>query len=349
MNVLRPGLCIAVAMIAVQAGMSSAAGAEGRASPHDVPIRSAVPYVDLHTHLDPRAPAAAVEAALRAMPAANAARIVFLPPPFTDGDGQRYDAQLLLAAVERHADRLAVFGGGGLLNPMLHEAVRTGDAGPAVQRHFREVAERLLRDGVAGFGELASEHFPGATPYQSAPPDHPLLMLLADVAAEHGVPIVLHMEAVPRPMPPPAGVASPPAPAELAPNVDALERLLAHNRGARVVWAHAGWDHTGMRTPALCRRLLRANANLYMDVKIDPVQPGRSSPVAGGRVEPEWLALFREFPDRFVVGTDQHYPQPRAATQRWQAAVAFLNQLPPELQRKIGFENATFLLSRAAR
>jgi len=315
-------------------------------------VASLVPFVDLHTHLETGDLAAGVQAALRAMPRENAARLVFQPPPFTTDEPARYDAELLLPVIQGHEDRLVVFGGGGTLNPMIHEAVRTGQAGPEVQRRFRERAEQLLRQGVAGFGELASEHFPGATPYESAPADHPLFLLLADIAAEHGVPIVLHMEAIAHPMPVPTGIGPLPGKSELAPNIDGLERLLAHNPRARIVWAHAGWDRTGHRTPELCRRLLRAHPNLYMDVKVDPRNPGKNPALLPGpkpSVSPEWLQLFREFPDRFVMGSDQHYPEPATGPQRWEAISALLQQLPPDLQRSMGTENAARLLSRNPR
>jgi predicted TIM-barrel fold metal-dependent hydrolase len=311
----------------------------------------APPFVDTHTHLDPDHPEESVAAALRAMPEEHATRIFFLPPPFLAGDRERHDADSILPAVKGHEDRLAVLGGGGTLNPMIQEAARSGEIGPAVRERFRERAEALLRLGVAGFGELSSEHFQGATGYQNAPPDHPLFLLLADIAAEHGVPIVLHMEAVPRPMPPPAGVKSPPAPPELRPNVEALERLLAHDRRARVVWAHAGWDSTGERSPALCRRLLAAHPNLFMDLKVDPARPGKSPLLGGGStptLDPRWLEIFREFPDRFVLGSDQHYPEPPGRPLLWKAVAAVLEQLPPELQRKIGSENAVRIFAQPA-
>ena len=343
-------LLLGAASLAIGAGPSTAHSAPEGGHPAEVERHAALlPFVDMHAHIEIDDPVRAVQAALRAMPGENAVRIVLLPPPFTESDRGRYDAELLLPAIAGHADRLVAFGGGGTLNPMIHEAVRTGDAGPAVQRRFRERAEQLLRQGVAGFGELAAEHFPGATPYQSAPPDHPLFLLLADIAAEHRVPIVLHMEAIARVMPLPAGMGSSPGKSEAAANVDAFERLLAHNPRSTIIWAHAGWDGTGERTPALCRRLLQAHPNLSMDVKVDPAKPGRNPPLGPGpdpSLSPEWLALFRDFPDRFVVGTDQHYPEPASGTQRWEAITALLNRLPPELQRKMGMENAARLLSR---
>jgi predicted TIM-barrel fold metal-dependent hydrolase len=180
--------------------------------------------------------------------------------------------------------------------------------------------------------------------YQSAPADHLLLLLLADIAAEHGLPITLHLEAVPETMPIPSSwhINPLPNPPELRANIAALERLLAHNARAKIVWAHGGWDNTGFRTPELCRRLLQAHPNLYMELKLDPLHPGLNSPLTGGAsgtLKPEWLKLFQDFPDRFVIGSDQHYPMPKGEPQRWQAVILFFNQLPEDLRRKIGTEN----------
>jgi predicted TIM-barrel fold metal-dependent hydrolase len=282
------------------------------------------------------------------MPGENAAKIVFMPPPFTADDPARYDAEIFLPALKGHADILAMLGGGGSLNTVIQQSARSGDADPEVRRKFKERAEELLRLGVVGFGELTAEHFQGATPYQSAPPDHPLFLLLADIAAEHGVPIVLHMEAVPQAIPLPPPLKSPPNPPELRANIEAFERLLAHNPRARIIWAHAGWDNTGYRTPEFCSRLLRKHPNLYMDVKIDPAKPGKNSPLvngASGAIKPEWLKLFQDFPGRFVVGTDQHYPEPLPGPQRWEPIVLLLNQLPEGVGQKIAMENAARLYS----
>jgi predicted TIM-barrel fold metal-dependent hydrolase len=314
---------------------------------HQAPPASSVsaisPFVDVHAHLDPVDVEHSIQDALQAMHGENAAKVVFMPPPFTADDPARYDAGLILPQLTGHAGKLAVLGGGGTLNAMIHESVRSGDAGPEIRRRFRQQAEELLREGAAGFGEMAAEHLQGATPYQSAPPDHSLFLLLADIAAEHGVPIDLHMEAVSR---------TPPNPPQLRANIAAFERLLAHNPSARIIWAHAGSDNTGDRTPQLCRRLLAAHPNLYMELKIDPANPGKNSPLAngaGGPIKPDWLKLFEDFSGRFVVGTDQHYPQPPVGPQRWQTVVLLLNQLPPELRQKIGMENATKLYSAGPR
>ena len=313
---------------------------------------SAYPFMDAHTHLDPGNPQRSINVALQTMVNENADRIVFMPPPFTSDDRARFDAEIFLPQIQGHEDKLTVLGGGGTLNAMIQQSVRSGDSGPEVRRRFEQQAEALLRAGVAGFGEMAAEHFAGATPYQSAPPDHPLFLLLADIAAAHGVPIDLHMEAVPEVMSLPAGCKSPPNPPQLSSNIAAFERLLAHNRRARIVWAHAGADYAGYRTPELCRRLLAAHPNLFMEIKIDPEKPGKNSPLTNGAIgaiKPEWLQLFRDFPDRFIVGSDQHYPEPVASVQRWQAIVQLLNQLPAEVRQKIAVDNARALYLPAHR
>jgi predicted TIM-barrel fold metal-dependent hydrolase len=185
---------------------------------------------------------------------------------------------------------------------------------------------RLLREGAAGFGEIAVEHFAGDTPYQSVAPDHPLLLLLAGIAGQSGVPLVVHMEA--------------------SADVDAFERLVARDPRAKIVWAHVGADSTGRRTPDLCRRLLRAHANLFMDLKVDPRKPGLTPLLDAGKVRADWLQLLHEFSDRFVIGSDQHYP---GDLQRWRAAVTLLEQLPPDLREKIGRDNALRLYRKGSK
>ena len=132
---------------------------------------------------------------------------------------------------------------------------------------------------------------------------------------------------------------APPNAPQLHENIRAFEKLLAHNPKAKIVWAHAGTDGTGERTAALCRRLLQAHRNLFMELKLDG-SAAPNSPLVDGAVDPDWLKLFQDFPDRFIIGSDQHYPQPSTLQQRWEAPVALLNQLPLELQKSIGTNNA---------
>jgi predicted TIM-barrel fold metal-dependent hydrolase len=311
------------------------------------PIPAALPYVDTLVHFDSKVlsdPSGEVSAALQEIPHENAAKLIFMPGPFLPEDANRFDHDAFLAAVKKHPGKLAFQSGGGSLNVMIQESLRSGDAGPEVQRKFKDRAEQILRDGAVGFGEMSSEHlsFSSSQAYETAPPDYPLFLLLEDIAAAHNVPIDLHFDVVPQAMPLPSSLRSPPNPPNLSENLASFERLLTHNARAKIVWAHAGSDGLGYRTPDLCRRLLQAHSNLYMEIKIDPLELGKNPPLTDGKIKPEWLKLFTDFPDRFVIGSDQHYAsgRPMTGSQRWQMVVLLLNQLPSDLQRKIASENA---------
>ena len=64
--------------------------------------------------------------------------------------------------------------------------------------------------------------------------------LLTEFAAQTGMPIDLHMEAVPRDRPMPELILGGPNPRQLREDISGLERLLEHNPKANIVWVNAG-------------------------------------------------------------------------------------------------------------
>lgn len=330
-------------------------GASPAAPPETSPSSRGVPFIDTHVHLDGKIPGAgsdfegAMAKALKRMDALGVTKSLVMPPPMPAHHPNPYDYEDFLSAIRKHPDRFAFLGGGGSLNPMIQEALAAGEATDSLRSKFEKRARKIAADGAVGFGEMTAEHFSfnPRHPYESAPPDHPLFLLLADVAAERGLPIDLHMEAVARDgMPMPKRFQSPPNPRSLNENIAGLERLLAHNRKARVVWVHVGWDNTGDRTVELCRELLKRNPNLYMSVKIDDMSLSQTSPLDHGRLRPEWLELIKEFPDRFVIGSDSFYSSPRfpfPRPTRGEDLRVFLDKLPPDLARKIAVDNVLSL------
>ncbi len=274
---------------------------------------------------------------------------ILMSPPLPPGRRDGYGTRELAPLARRHPGRIAFAGGGDTLNPIIQQTT-PGAVTPAVLAGFRKEAEAIVQSGAAGFGEIAVEHFSsgrGNHPYESSNPDHPLLLALADIAAREGMPIDLHMEAVPADMPFPEHRPAGRNPPSLRENISALGRLLAHNRRARIVWAHAGWDLTGERTVPLMRALLNGNPNLYMSVKIDEHGSRLTRPLAqDGSLLPAWLALLREFPDRFVIGSDQFHDESGA---RLGFARRFVDALPPEIARRIASENAREIYRLAPR
>jgi len=218
--------------------------------------------------------------------------------------------------------------------------------------HYEEVpphqAEKIVALGAVGFGEMTAEHFSlhSRHPYETAPPDHPLFLILADIAARHDVPIDLHMEAIPHDMPLPDidRVKSGNNPSSLKANIPALERLLSYNPKVRIIWAHAGWDNTGHRTLRLMDELLSRYPNLYMTIKFGGDSVEENRPFAPGRrLKQGWLEAMKKRPDRFMMGTDQFFTPPlsdiRRKAGRGDPVKAFFSQLPPDLAYKIGFVN----------
>jgi hypothetical protein len=122
-------------------------------------------------------------------------------------------------------------------------------------------------------------------------------------------------------------------------DVDALERIFKQDPGARVLWAHAGFESVDR-----VREMLRKHKNLWADLAL------RSEQGSGGRVSPEWREAFEEFPDRFMVGTDTwvperwHYIPDHAAFSR-----AWLSDLPRDVAERIAWKNAETLFVSGVR
>lgn len=322
-----------------------------------------LPVIDTHVHLDSLIGrdhhdyGGAAKAAVDAMDQHGIRTSIVMSPPLPASRMHQFDDRELLALTRRFPGRFAVLGGGATLNPMIERAAGESKINDRLKRDFTAIAERIIADGAVGFGEMTALHYSynSEHPFEEVRPDHPLFLLLADIAARLNVPIDLHIEAVPDDMDVPEEIRrlSPLNPARTAGNIAAFERLLAHNRGARIIWAHAGMDSTGRRTIALTRRLLGEHSNLYVSLNVLAVNRfDRNVPLPpGSGLNPQWLALIEEFSDRFVFGSDHFYPAPafsRRRPQNLQPSLQLLQQLPPELARKVAVENAQRLFGLPA-
>lgn len=320
---------------------------------------SLMTWTDVHVHLsrtrsrrmDLTGP---LSAAVKAAEADGIRKIVIMPPPFA-GEGQYYDVENFAQDLAPFKDRVAFLGGGGSLNSILHDAADESKMTDSVRTKFADTAEAILRSGASGFGEIALLHLSrsNAHPFENVRADHPLLILLSDIAARHESLIDIHMDLVETERALPEGLSSPPNPARLQPNLEAFEKLLAHNRAAKFVWAHAGSDSLGQWTPELTRKLLVKHSNLYMSLRMWPMGARRNHPLNDdGKIRPSWRSIFTEFPDRFVLGSDQFFTSnsgvrtgfghghSKRSSEARQRSDELLKQLPPEVARKIAWENA---------
>lgn len=117
-------------------------------------------------------------------------------------------------------------------------------------------------------------------------------------------------------------------------DADAVERLLQQSPTIKVLWAHSGFD-----SPPEIAQLLRKHDRLWADLAF------RSEVGSGGNLSDDWKALFTEFPDRLMLGTDTYTPEriyfiPEHA----EAARVWLASLPLDLAEKVAWKNAHNLL-----
>jgi Amidohydrolase len=169
------------------------------------------------------------------------------------------------------------------------------------------VEDRLKRYRYAAIGEF---HLYGAEA------DLPIPRRIVQLAKDNG--IILHAHS----------------------DVTAVDKIFAQNPKALVLWAHSGFEN-----PAVVGQMLAKYPKLWADLAY---RSDMSSTTAAGMVLDEsWRAVFMQFPDRFMVGTDTftperlyYIPEHAANVRRWLAL------LPDAVARKIAMDNALEMLAQ---
>ncbi|MEN3363559.1 MAG: hypothetical protein V7606_833 [Burkholderiales bacterium] len=115
---------------------------------------------------------------------------------------------------------------------------------------------------------------------------------------------------------------------------DAVERILRHAPGVKIIWAH-----TGMSTS-----LDKVEAMFAQHPSLVGELSYRGDLEQDGKLNPRWRALMTRYPNRFVVGTDTWI------TPRWgqvEELAAFyrrmLGELPRDVAEKIAYRNGMTL------
>jgi len=125
----------------------------------------------------------------------------------------------------------------------------------------------------------------------------------------------------------------------------AIDLLMANTpskgRNVRLIWAHTG---IGGAPVARVDQLLARYPGLMGELSY---RPGLTCD--GGKLCPEWRALLLKYPDRFLVGSDTWI------NQRWESYDAtmrgyraWLGDLPPDLARRIAWDNAASMFGLKA-
>jgi len=148
--------------------------------------------------------------------------------------------------------------------------------------------------------------------YDSANANGPVAKKLMQFAAEKQLAVLAHVDDV------------------------AIDLLMAHAPGARLIWAHTG---IGGVPAARVQDLLDKYPRLMGELSY---RPGLTC--GEGSLCPEWRALLLKYPDRFLLGSDtwvnqrwMYYDELMRGYRRW------LGDLPPEVARRIAWDNGANL------
>lgn len=312
-----------------------------------------LPIIDTHVHFETTQRHANfsgdAEDAIAQMNAHSVQMSFVMPPPEGLARVSSYDLDSLKFVVNRYPGRFAVLGGAGTLGRMIWKT-DPGSVSDRDRKAFSDLAKNIIESNAVGFGEIGIEHFSLPAmgpkhPFEATAPDHPLLLLLADIAADNKMPIDIHFDVIPAETDLPPPLKSPPNPARLHENLSGFERLLAHNSNAKFVWAHVGGEPARMRTVELCRRLLTLYPNLYMSFRVERGLPDPTWALGpDGSLKPMWRKLILDFPDRFVLGSDSFYTDEPGTRRGGKAAgldnfQRLLAQLPPDIAIKLARDN----------
>lgn len=282
---------------------------------------------------------------------------ILMPTPIPTGKLELSDVERGIYEKVRSARYLIPLGGGGSLNSVIHQNAKSANLSADLMKGFEALAEKHVASGAVGFGEIAVLHlsFAPEHPFEEVAADHPLWLLLAEVAAGRDVPIDVHMDAMAEDGPTPARnrQLSPLNPPTLKANVPGFERLLAHDRRTKFVWAHAGSDRTGQVTVALYDRLMAAHPNLHLQLVLKSMEPPQVTQNPNhlvdpsGQIRPAYIGLIRKYADRIVVGGDSFFPAPGAFTPipdlsrpNVSGLRTLVDKLPADVAGKIAIENA---------
>ncbi len=171
----------------------------------------------------------------------------------------------------------------------------------------RMVLDELARGTPAGpFRGLGEFHL-----YDSANADGPVAAKLMKLARERGLAVLAHCDEV------------------------AVDKLMAHAPGARLIWAHTG---IGGAAVASVRELMRKRPTLLGELSY---RPGLTE---GGQLSAAWRDTLMALPERFLIGSDTWI------NQRWQYYETLMDEyrswlggLPREVALRIAWGNGAAL------
>jgi predicted TIM-barrel fold metal-dependent hydrolase len=150
----------------------------------------------------------------------------------------------------------------------------------------------------AGIGEVMTRHDDLTAFTYGEPPraNHEALAAIYDLAAEHDLPVLIHSNITSVRMKEPLYLGE-------------LEEVLQSHPNTRFIWAHAGTSDAINRRMKMSfldnevSRLLGTYDNLWIDLSWSILDEYLLTSDKDN-VRSHWLAIIRQYPERFVIGSD---------------------------------------------
>ncbi|HUL32062.1 MAG TPA: amidohydrolase family protein [Thermodesulfobacteriota bacterium] len=300
--------------------------------------KDSLPLIDAHNHL-PRG--VSIERVIKLMDEAGVRATTLMPVYYGGNKGQGQgisDENLVLEFYNKQPDRIIPIL--GMQRPVLLSTNLWTSHDIAAEKLLR-FAESKLQTGIfRGVGEFILWHYPYDFPSGprggtvKIPADTPLMKRFLDLAARYRVPVIIHYEIDDE-------------------SFSALKRMLEYGRGATIVLAHGG-----RADPPTLMAILDEYPNVFCDLG-GMTRHGGYGRVSGGQgrwtvknpiddgtghLRREWKALYEQYPDRFMIGTDLAHPEPWVIPGHYKLCIdefrTLLSDLSPDAAERIGFKNA---------
>jgi hypothetical protein len=277
-------------------------------------------YVDVHTHIMPAG--MSLEEIIKNMDTEGIDTMVIMETPTAIYKGTPQAEYGIPNAAEKYPARfIALYGGEAIT---LLDSVATGSYSESDEKRYITLLEDAMKSGkYRGFGEIALRHvsLDGEGADVTIPGDHPWMFIMSDIAAKYDVPIDIHLDFE-----------------SADKGIAGLEKLLDHNNKTKIIWSHTSWSRVDKFVSVdLMRQLLERHPNLYSSIKIQTL-PGWIE--EDKSINSDWLDLFKDYPERFMVGSDIKPGERDGEFKFIKMHRNFLKQLPPEILKAFERDNA---------
>jgi len=294
------------------------------------------PIIDTHVHLLSRLGHGDPPTVLRQIDEAGVDRVFFLPTPneqrFKDRGENAHNRQRLKKIAP---DRIGLLCGSTAFTVWMHKTYRRGYSERDLEKRIRRLEEELESAPCLGIGEIGPYHFkkkPGQAVIEF-PMDFRPFLELAGLAAKKNIVFDLHAE-------------------PMTPDGRSYEKevfggvalLFMHYPNLKLILSH-----TAMTNAANARSLLMLYPNLMFNLKIvasRSLQWQHLGPITNmdREIYEDWAKLMEDMPERFMVGTDARFGNPKYAKGRYRKEIRrirrLLGRLDPKTAEMIGHLNA---------